>query len=138
MLPTFCLLGCLLAPAQTPGRPSAPTPAPARATAWAVSPRLARSQELLYRGTFTEESAGPRVEYRRAYRFETRVFVLDSPPRGLDVALLTTLKDRDAKAPAAEPRPRDVSLDSARWRSLFPHSPWPGFEEALRQLLQTP
>jgi dTDP-4-dehydrorhamnose reductase len=40
-------------------------------------------------------------------------------------------------APAAEPRPRDVSLDSTRWRSLFPHLPWPGFDEALRQLLPT-
>ena len=33
----------------------------------------------------------------------------------------------------AEPRPRDASLDSARWRRLFPDQPWPVFEAALRQ-----
>jgi dTDP-4-dehydrorhamnose reductase len=35
---------------------------------------------------------------------------------------------------AGEPRPRDTSLNSSRWRGLFPAQPWPGFEEALRAL----
>jgi dTDP-4-dehydrorhamnose reductase len=34
-----------------------------------------------------------------------------------------------------EPRPRDVSLDSSRWRSLFPHQPWPSLAEALNDLV---
>jgi dTDP-4-dehydrorhamnose reductase len=38
-------------------------------------------------------------------------------------------------APAAEPRPADTSLDSTRWRTLFPNVPVPSFEEALRQML---
>lgn len=36
---------------------------------------------------------------------------------------------------APEPRPADVSLDSSRWRSAFPHAPWPRYEEALAQWL---
>jgi dTDP-4-dehydrorhamnose reductase len=36
--------------------------------------------------------------------------------------------------PAAEPRPRDTSLDSSRWRRLFPSLPWPAWDEALPQL----
>ncbi len=32
-------------------------------------------------------------------------------------------------APGAEPRPRDVSLDSARWRAAFPAIPWPRYLE---------
>jgi dTDP-4-dehydrorhamnose reductase len=37
-------------------------------------------------------------------------------------------------APEGEPRPRDTSLDSSRWRSLFPHVVWPGFEAALADM----
>jgi dTDP-4-dehydrorhamnose reductase len=40
-----------------------------------------------------------------------------------------------ASAAAAEPRPRDASLESSRWRALFPSQPWPGAEEALGLLL---
>jgi dTDP-4-dehydrorhamnose reductase len=41
---------------------------------------------------------------------------------------------RNAGAPS-EPRPRDTSLDSSRWRRLFPEHPWPSWEEALRALI---
>ena len=41
---------------------------------------------------------------------------------------------RRDEIPAAEPRPRDTSLNSARWRSLFPDQPWPCFEDALRDM----
>lgn len=33
----------------------------------------------------------------------------------------------------AEPRPRDVSLNSSRWRALFPRSAWPAYEDALNE-----
>jgi dTDP-4-dehydrorhamnose reductase len=36
---------------------------------------------------------------------------------------------------ATEPRPRDTSFDSSRWRGLFPDVPWPGFEESVRELM---
>ena len=37
--------------------------------------------------------------------------------------------------PAAEPRPRDLSLDSSRWRRLASDQPWPTWEDALQQLM---
>jgi dTDP-4-dehydrorhamnose reductase len=35
---------------------------------------------------------------------------------------------------SGEPRPLDASLDSSRWRALFPGQPWPTWSEALRQM----
>jgi peroxiredoxin len=68
---------------------------------WLLLPRLSRAQELVYRGTFTEEASGNGVQFSSAYRLESRVFVLDAPADGkgnADVALLTILKAR-ANAP---------------------------------------
>ncbi len=36
--------------------------------------------------------------------------------------------------PAPEPRPRDTSLDSTRWRELWPGLAWPTWDEVLGQL----
>src|SRR5437588_12789249 len=83
MLATICLMSCALAPAQT-----------ASGAEWLLTPRLSRGQELVYRGTFTEESLGRGVQFSRAYRLHSRVFVLDTSPEGLEIAFLTTLKLR--------------------------------------------
>lgn len=37
--------------------------------------------------------------------------------------------------PALEPRPRDTSLDSTRWRQAFPGVAWPTYDDALAELL---
>jgi peroxiredoxin len=59
---------------------------------WVFTPRLSRGQELVYRGSYAEEAAGKGVQFNRSYRLESRIFVLDTPPRGLEVALQTLLK----------------------------------------------
>jgi hypothetical protein len=51
---------------------------------------------------------------------------------GADPALITE-SSRQA-VPAPEPRPRDVSLNTGRWRALFPDRPQPTLEESLRQM----
>jgi dTDP-4-dehydrorhamnose reductase len=54
--------------------------------------------------------------------------------RSLGVPGANIIPSGRADAPAAEPRPRDVSLDSSRWRGRFPGQPSPTWEEALRTL----
>jgi dTDP-4-dehydrorhamnose reductase len=51
---------------------------------------------------------------------------------GTDSSALVPVTRDSARAP--EPRPRDTSLDSSRWRELFPDQPRPSWEEALRQM----
>jgi len=36
---------------------------------------------------------------------------------------------------AAEPRPRDTSLDSSRWRTLFPDQEWPAWDDSLAAMM---
>ncbi len=112
MTATLCLLGCLLAPAQ-PAPPGA-----AWRGEWAVAPRLSKAQELVYRGAFTEEAAGGSVQFSRAFRVEARVFVLETPPEGADVAFFTILKKRETQpgAPAVvgPPPAESVRLELAR------------------------
>lgn len=93
MTASLALLGCLLAPAQTPERPTAPAP---RGGEWVIAPRLSKAQELVYRGTFTEEAAGGNVQFNRTFRLESRIFVLDTPTKGAEVAFLTVIKAREA------------------------------------------
>lgn len=127
MAVTLYLLGCVLVAGQTTIRP-APAgvtparPASARGTSAAggeslLLPHLSRSQELVYRGTFTEEGQGGRVKYAHAYRLETRLFVLETPPKGAEVAVLTILKHRPGSGEAgaiSEAAPASVRLERVR------------------------
>src|SRR6478672_6415036 len=119
MVGSITLLSCVLAaaqpapgyspPATTPARPTSP------ATGGLLAPQLTRSQELVYRGTYNEDATSGGVQFHRAYRIESRLFVLDSTPRGSEVAFLTTLKPRDLPQPKAAPgAPPEPVVSSVR------------------------
>jgi peroxiredoxin len=123
MVATLYLLGCVLVPGQTITRPQPPVrgAAPARVAPagrdWLLVPRLSRSQELVYRGGFMEEGHDGRVQFSQTYRLETRVFVLETPPRGAEVAVLTVLKHRPSaggSSPSGEAAPTSVRLERAK------------------------
>lgn len=40
-------------------------------------------------------------------------------------------------APAVEPRPRDLSLDSSKWRRLFPQCKGPDWDDDLREMMSS-
>jgi dTDP-4-dehydrorhamnose reductase len=54
---------------------------------------------------------------------------------GCDPSSLVSLSRKDAAT--TEPRPRDISLDASKWRSLFPRHEWPNLEELLAQWLRS-
>jgi hypothetical protein len=108
MVTTLCLFTCAVTAAQ-----------PVDRSDWLLVPRLSRGQELVYRGSFAEEAFGKGVHYApRSYRLESRVFVLDTPPQGADVALFTVLQLRGARPEGDTPRapsgPGSVRLELAR------------------------
>jgi peroxiredoxin len=120
MVATFWLLSWAFGPAQTTNRPvpATPTPAPAaRGSDAVLTPRLARGQELVYRGAFTEEALGDRVQFQRAYRFESRFFVLEAPAKGVELAAFTLL-DTKGPRPAASSHKPDVAPASVRLERL--------------------
>jgi dTDP-4-dehydrorhamnose reductase len=55
---------------------------------------------------------------------------------GVDASAITAVPR--SGVPAAEPRPRDTSLDSSRWRALVPWLPWPAWNEALTEMSFAP
>ncbi|HEY7310503.1 MAG TPA: redoxin domain-containing protein [Gemmataceae bacterium] len=123
MAATLYLLGCILIPGQTVARPQPPRGvtaarvSPGTGGDWLLVPHLHRAQEMVYRGTFHEEGRGGRVQFSRSYRLETRIFVFDTPPKGAEVALLTTLKHRPSSGSpsiSSDMTPSSVRLERAK------------------------
>jgi hypothetical protein len=102
MVTTLCLMGCVLVagPAQRT--------AAADRSEWLLLPQLTKSQELVYRGSYTEDAAGAGVQFHRTYRLETRIVVLDAGAKGADLALLTLVKPQTEKSDRGEEVP-DIS-----------------------------
>jgi peroxiredoxin len=100
------------AAAQVPDGPAVSPPLREAAEGIPV-PRLSRAMELLYRGAFTEESTSSGVQFSRAYRLENRVLVLETTPRGAEVAFLTSLRMRNAPGAHGDESPASVRLEIA-------------------------
>ncbi len=106
MIATLCLLTCSLAVGQ-----------PGGAAEWPLVPRLGRGQELVYTGTFVEETQGKSVQFSRTYLLETRLFVLDTASTATEAALFTVLRERGARpGPGGKPaEPNSVRLEVIRF-----------------------
>ncbi|HLJ92772.1 MAG TPA: hypothetical protein VKU02_06200 [Gemmataceae bacterium] len=104
MVANFCLLTCALFAAQATDRSS-----------WQIVPRLGRGQELVYRGSYAEEAAGKGIHFSRSYRLENRIYVLETHPRSMEIALQTILKLRTPRSDqTGETEPSSVRLELAR------------------------
>src|SRR5262249_37410825 len=104
MVATLLLVGCALTPGQSAERAD-----------WLLAPRLSRSQEFAYSGTFAEESSGGGVLFNRSFRVEWRFLVLDAGAKNSEVALFTVLKARESvgakTAPKLDSVPNSVRLE---------------------------
>ncbi len=103
MVATLCLMSCLVVPAQPVGR-----------SEWLLTPQLSRGQELIYRGWYRAEDREHRVQRSSEYLVESHVFVLDTSPRGSDLAFLTTLQLKNPANPVrGERKYSSVRLERA-------------------------
>lgn len=105
MKTSFLLLACACSLGQPTSR-----------SEWQLTPQLAPGQELVYTGTYTEESLVPNVHFHRQYRLETLIFVFEAAARQWDVAVMTTLSERVMRPEpgAKEAKPASVRLDLAK------------------------
>lgn len=84
MLASIYLLSCALTVGQANDRAE-----------WQLTPQLTPGLELVYRGSFVDESLIPNVQHHRQYHLETNVLVLDAKAKGWRAAILTALSIQD-------------------------------------------
>jgi peroxiredoxin len=93
MVKSICMLACSLTLGQLVERGD-----------WQLSPQLPRGQELVYSGTYLDETLAPNVKYQKIYRLETRLFALESKKQHTEVAIMTALSEQDGRpTPAGTP-----------------------------------
>ena len=59
---------------------------------WQLTPQLAPGLELVYHGTYRDETLIPNAQHERVYRLETYLFVLDAGVKDWHVAFMTALQ----------------------------------------------
>ena len=105
MIKSIFLLSCALTLGQTTDRAE-----------WQLAPQLTPGLELVYVGTYIEESLIPSVQYQRHYRLNASLLVLDSGPVDWHIAILTSLSLHDPRQPLDKKRdgPTSVRLGQAK------------------------
>ena len=100
---TFCLLSSALIVGQNFDR-----------TEWRLNPQFNQGLELVYKGTFTEESLIPGVQYQRRYALETLFFVDNNKAGKKEAAIMTSLTLMNGKYTDKTP-PGAVRLERVRF-----------------------
>lgn len=104
MIRSILLLSCALTLSQGADRAD-----------WVLTPQLVPGLELVYNGTYVEESLIPNVQHQRVYHLEANVLVLDASITDWQVAVMTTLSLQDGRqAPAKKDGPSSVRLELGR------------------------
>jgi hypothetical protein len=67
----------------------------------ADGPKLARGQELIYRGNYSETARGEGAAFQKTYDLESRVFVREAGPQEFALAFCTLLKTPSSETPGA-------------------------------------
>ncbi len=104
MIKSIYLLSCALTFGQASDR-----------SEWLLTPQLAPGLELIYTGTFAEESLIPNVRHQRQYRLETNLLVLDTGVKEYQIALMTAMSLQEARQPNdKKDGPTSVRIELAR------------------------
>ena len=123
MFTSICLLSCALTLGQ-----------PTERADWQLTPQLAPGLELVYTGTYLDESLIPNVQHQKQYRLETTLLVLETGVKDWRVGIMTALSLQDEpKSPSKQLRgPSSVRVELAR-------VDWQGrAHKSDKKLLETP
>ncbi len=102
MIATLCLLTCSLATAQVPSRSD-----------WLLSPQFVRGLELVYTGSFVEDTLNGGIQRCSSYKLETTLLVLDATAQKHQVAIYTSLSRRTQLGTPVPGAPWSVRLEVA-------------------------
>ena len=101
MIKSILLLSCALTLGQTANRAE-----------WQLAPQLLPGLELVYSGTYIEESLLPNVQYQRQYRLESNLLVFAASEKDWHVAIMTGLSLQDTEQKRTGPT--SVRLSQAK------------------------
>jgi peroxiredoxin len=104
MIQSICLFSCILAAGQSVERPE-----------WQLTPQLTPGLELVYTGSYAEESLIPNVAHQTLYRLDANLLVLDAGIKTSQVAIMTGLSLQQQRQPSSKKDgPTSVRLELAR------------------------